>query len=562
MSSEAQLHAAVADSEAEFAKALGLSATVAGILWRRGHRDIEGTRRFLEPRLADLTRPEAMADREIAAERLAAAIRRGESICVFGDYDCDGITSTAILTQALRALGATVYPLLASRFAGGYGVSAPAVERILATKAPLVVTCDCGTSDHASLRALVAEGREVIVIDHHLIPDEPLPAVAFLNPHRVDCGFAYKNMSSCGLALSVAGAVRTALGVPLDLLQWLDLVAIGTVADVVPLDGDNRALVRAGLKRLAERTRPGLSALMETLRLGQGAPVTSQDIAFRIAPRINAPGRVGSPEPALELLLAASPADGSAAAARVEQLQSERRRIQDEMIAQALADVAHLNLAERDAIVVGQEGWNHGIVGVVAGRLSDTFQRPVVVVGFSDGLGRGSVRGPSGSRLHDALGRCQHLLERFGGHQAAAGLDIRRPHFEDFRQCFEEACRSLSAEVADGTSPSDNSATTLLEGDTLQQVHADLERLEPFGSGNPPVRLLVEATVNAVRTVRGGHLKLELTCYGQRVGAFAAGMAEQAPLAGSRVSVQGTLRRDAWRGGSALEIVVDRLLAQ
>jgi len=529
------------------------------VLWQRGHRDLEATRRFLEPKLSELTRPEAMADRDVAATRLATALRQGEAICVFGDYDCDGITSTAILTEALRILGGTVHPLLASRFHGGYGVSAQAVERILATQAPLVVTCDCGTSDHASLRELVRQGREVIVIDHHLIPDEPLPAIAFLNPHREDCGFAYKNMSSCGLVLSVVGAVRKALGATLDLQQWLDLVAIGTVADVVPLDGDNRAMVRAGLRRLGERARPGLAALMDLLRLGQGAPLTSQDIAFRIAPRLNAPGRVGSPEPALELLLARSVTEGNAAAARVEQLQNERKRVQETILAEALRDVEQLNLAERGAIVVGREGWNHGIVGIVAGRLSDTFKRPVVVVGFDGGVGRGSVRGPAGARLHDALTRCAGHLERFGGHQAAAGLDLRVERLEEFRSAFERVCEELCPRSGTTERGETGDAVGLAEGDALQRVHADLERLEPFGSGNPPVKLRLQATVERMRTVRGGHLKLELTVDGQPLGAFAAGMAERAPQPGSRVELLGTLRRDTWRGGNALEVVVDGL---
>ncbi|HSC89670.1 MAG TPA: DHH family phosphoesterase, partial [Polyangiaceae bacterium] len=216
----------------------------------------EGTaerERFLRPRLAELTRPDAMVDRSTAARRLARAVRENERIVVFGDYDCDGMTATAILTDALRELGASsVTPVLASRFAGGYGLSARALERVLEAEPSLVITCDCGSSDHPSLERLRQRGVDAVVIDHHLVPAEPLPALAFLNPHRPDCGFAYKGLASCGLAFSVVAALRSELGAQLDPKGYLDLVAIGTIADVAPLDGDNRALVRAGLAQLAK----------------------------------------------------------------------------------------------------------------------------------------------------------------------------------------------------------------------------------------------------------------------------------------------------------------------
>ncbi len=208
-----------------------------------------------------------MVDRAALTQRMARAVRDAERIWVFGDYDCDGITSAAIFTELLRELGAEVVPRLASRFEGGYGVSDPAVDRILETRPAVLVTCDCGSSDHASLQRVTDAGVDVLVIDHHLVPDEPLPALAFINPHRPECGFAFKGLASCGLVLSLVAALRTELGAKLDVRKSLDLVAIGTIADVAPLDGDNRPLVRAGLAALRAAKRPGVAALLEYAKI-------------------------------------------------------------------------------------------------------------------------------------------------------------------------------------------------------------------------------------------------------------------------------------------------------
>ncbi|KYF98292.1 single-stranded-DNA-specific exonuclease RecJ, partial [Sorangium cellulosum] len=392
------------------ARELGLSITVADILHRAGRAPDEATRRFLDPRLSHLTSPDAMADREASAERIARAVRAGERIAVFGDYDCDGITATAIMTGALRALSGQVVPLLATRAEGSYGLSAPALERVMRACPTLLITCDCGSSDHERLAAARAAGIDCVVIDHHLVPAEPLPAIAFLNPHRADCGFPYKGLASCGLALSLLAAVRKKLGSSLDLRPYLDLVAIGTVADVAPLTGDNRALVRAGLTVLQTGPRPGLRALAALANLDLGRGASAEDVAFRIAPRLNAPGRLGDPDISLELLLAHDGVTASALAATVEQAQMKRRAIQDEMLASALAEIERAGFDRDPAIVIARQGFHPGVVGIVAGRLTSRFGKPTIVIGLEGAKGRGSVRGPAGARLHDALTRCRAEL--------------------------------------------------------------------------------------------------------------------------------------------------------
>ena len=500
-----------------------------------------------------------MADRLVAADRLARAIRSRERIAVFGDYDCDGITSAAIMTEVLRALGGDVTPLLASRFDGGYGVSPAAVERISQTKATVLVTCDCGSSDHPSLAELRARGVDAIVIDHHLVPAEPLPVLAFLNPHRPDCGFSYKGLASCGLALSIGAALRASLGQKLDMRQWLDLVAVGTIADVAPLDGDNRALVRAGLGVLGGFARPGLRALASLAKLEAGTPLSARDVAFRIAPRLNAPGRLGSPDLALALLLARSESEAFDLAQRIEAVSDRRRELQESMAAEAIAEIERERYGERAAIVIGREGWNFGVVGIVAGRLSDRYGRPVVVIGFDGGVGRGSVRGPKGARLHDALSAVAPLLDRFGGHQAAAGLELREPRLAELREAFERAVELQGPPVG----LDDAGLVRFVPGDDPFRVATDIEQLEPCGHSNPAPRLVVEASIDEAREVRGGHLKLELSLVGgQRLRGFGIGMGALAEGLRGPVTLLGELRRDSYIGGNAVEIKVERIITQ
>jgi single-stranded-DNA-specific exonuclease len=537
-------------------RALGISVTVASWLDRLGHVDPESTRRFLNPRLAELTGPDAMLDRKAAAERIARAVREKERIVVFGDYDCDGMTSAAIFTEALRALGADVTPVLASRFDGGYGFSGAALARVLDKRPQLLVTCDCGSSDHAQLEKLGPLGVDAVVVDHHLVPELPLPVLAFLNPHRPSCGFPYKGLASCGLALSVLAAVRAELGRALDLRPLLDLVAIGTIADVAPLDGDNRALVRAGLKVLSEARRPGVRALLELAKIEPGTALCAEDVAFRIAPRLNAPGRLGAPDLAVQLLLSPTLDAAHGVAAEIEQKQLERRAVQDQMLQEALAEVDREGYRDRPALVIGREGWNHGIVGIVAGRLASELGKPVVVIGFKGGIGSGSVRGPKGVRLHDAVSACAPLLRRFGGHQAAAGLEVAFEHLEALRAAFEAACAAQPAVAATDESP----RVRLAAGDTLSRVLADLSELEPCGESNPAPALALVGRVVSAREVTGGHLKLELALdSGERLSGFGIGMGGRAATLSGEIAVAGKLRPDRYRGGNAIELKLDKI---
>lgn len=549
------------DEARHLARALSISVTAADILLRRGFGDNDETRRFLDPRLSHLTAPDTMADRDLAADRIAHAVTTGERIVVFGDYDCDGITSAAILTESLRTLGGTVFPLLANRFDGGYGLSDPAADRIIEARPGLLITCDCGSSDAPRLERIKREGIDIIVIDHHLVPDEPLDVLAFLNPHRPECGFPYKGLASCGLALSVAAAVRAALGVQFDLRLLLDLVAIGTIADVAPLDGDNRPLVRAGLAILQQSRRPGLRALGDFAGLNFAAGLNAEDIAFRIAPRINAPGRIGSPDSALALLLAKNPAEARLLAGEVEQSQRARRKLQMSVLDDAIKQVEGSNLAKMPAIVVAGEGWNPGIVGIVAGRLASRFGKPTIVIGLDGGTGRGSVRGPSGFRLHDALSKSADALISFGGHQAAAGVVVDAANVERLRERFAESCAQIALEDSESLDIISLRAEARLdEADNPARVVDDLLQFEPCGEANPAPKIaILAANIRNAREVKGGHLKLVLDAHGRRFSAFGPEMAEELPHLGNRAHLIGSLRRDTWRGGDAVEMRIEEI---
>jgi single-stranded-DNA-specific exonuclease len=349
------------------------------------------------------------------------------------------------------------------------------------------------------------------------------------------------------------------------------LVAIGTIADVAPLTGDNRALVRVGLARLAQAERSGLRALLEIVRLEPGQPVDARDIAFKLAPRLNAPGRLGAPDLALQLLIARDDTEAVDLAAQLEKASQERRRVQQEMLEQAITLIEAEGQQEQGAIVVGRTDWNPGIVGIVAGRLADRYGCPVVVCGVEAGAARGSVRGPRGFRLHDALSQVQHLLLRFGGHQAAAGLEVTPERLPELREAFVAACQRAPR---DGVQEGVAKAIPVHPSDDLQSVVRDMDLLEPCGEGNPRPVFSLSAVVAEARSVRGGHLKLDLDLGSRgQLGCFQADEGAQADLLrGARVRAIGELRRSTYRGGAqrggrfgdggGIELVASQLVVQ
>jgi single-stranded-DNA-specific exonuclease len=562
------------------ARELRLLPTTARCLVARGFGDVEAARGYLTPKLGGLRKPDGMAGFSVAAERVAAAVLRRERIAVFGDYDVDGVTTCALFTSFLRGVGADVVARVARRDEG-YGFCSAAAEDLLAGDPRLVITGDCGTSDGAVIASVRARGVDVVVVDHHTVPaaGEVHPALALVNPYRADSSFPFRGMASVGIAFYLVAAVRTRLreqgwfnGRPeVDPRDLLDLVALGTIADLVPLAGENRILTVAGLKLVAERKRPGLAALLGVAGVEEGGdrPIDEKTVSWKLAPRLNAPGRLGDAAPALELLLAG--ADEAAACAQALEATNQRRReLQDRMVEEALAMVDGTS-DPGPAVVVASDRWAPGVVGIVAAKLVDRFQRPafVLAVDAATGVARGSARTAGGVDLYRALGQCAPMLERWGGHAAAAGLTMRAAD-GDMDGMIGRLREALGAAVlADGSGriASATEADAEIELGLVDERLADeLAGMAPFGQENPAPLLVARGVeVRSTRKVGtdGAHLKLEVRCpsTGAWRGAIAFGQGGDDPGEGARIDVAFTPARSTWMGKTRVELDVKQISA-
>jgi single-stranded-DNA-specific exonuclease len=513
--------------------------------------------RFLAPRLADLRPPDGMADLGKALDRLVAAFGAGETIGVFGDYDVDGVTTAAVLATTLRAFGGRVIPRCASRDAG-YGLGPDDVARFADDGCRVLVTGDCGTSDHEALRAARVRGIDVVVIDHHQLPEGESEAFALINPRRPDDAFPFKGLASCGVAFYLAASLRSRLREThphFDPRDLLDLVALGTIADLVPLVDENRILVAHGLRALGARKRPAIAALAAKAELTEG-PITAHDVGFRFAPRLNAAGRLGEAQLALDLLLAPDTATATRLAEELEDKNVERQRIQELVWIEALAAAAEHETSP--AVVVGAEGWHPGVVGIIAARLVDKLARPAVVVGFRAGEGRGSARTVPGFDLFAALSRSSEHLQRFGGHAAAAGMSVTIANLDAFRRQFAEA---IGEQAVGRAAPAVRVDAVVALGELDLPFAEELARLAPFGAANAePVFALRGVTTQATRRVGQGHLQLTLMDRGAVSEAIAFGMADRDPGTGAALDLLATAELYTFRGSRRARLKVRHLL--
>ncbi|HMG22263.1 MAG TPA: single-stranded-DNA-specific exonuclease RecJ [Kofleriaceae bacterium] len=505
----------------KLAGALRVRPATARCLVGRGVTEPRDAQGFIDPRLAALRPPLGLAGMSSAVGRIADAVVAGHRIGVFGDYDVDGVTTAALLTSFLRSVGGEVEVAVARRDAG-YGFTPAAALDFAARGCEVIITGDCGTSDLEAIGAAAARGIDVIVVDHHTVPaaDTPHPAMALVNPYRADSTFPFRGMASVGLAFYVAAAVRTELRdrrhfdrpgrTEPDVRDLLDLVALGTIADLVPLASENRILTALGLRRLQSRARPGVAALLAAAGVTEDREVDSRTVAWKLAPRINAPGRLGAALPSLELLLADVESAPECAQA-LETANTERRAIQDRVMAEALE-----LLGDRDpgpAVVIAGEGWPAGVVGIVAAKLVDRYQRPAFVVGIDPvtGLGRGSARTAGGVNLYRALCEAAPWLDRYGGHAAAAGFTVQRASIAPLCESLAAACGRLAAGSGPVAAGREVDAEVRL-ADIDERLAQELAGLGPFGQDNPsPVLVTRNVRVTAARRVGdGSHLKLTL----------------------------------------------------
>jgi single-stranded-DNA-specific exonuclease len=515
----------------------GLPRLVARILLNRGLAAEGDILAFLDPSLERLNPPFDLTDLEAAAARLGAAVRRGEPVAVYGDYDADGLTATAVLHLFFRELGLDCFPYIPDRLTQGYGLKLEGLKE-LAGQARLVVTVDCGISDTQEVAWAKAQGLEVIITDHHEIPPELPDALAVINPKRRGHDYPFGELAGVGVALLLALGVRAELRATdwfrqrrePNLRSYLDLVALGTAADVVPLVGENRILVRQGLKVLEESRRPGIIALKEVVQL-EGKPISYQNVVFQLAPRLNAAGRMGQARCALELLLSDDLEQARTQARYLHNLNRQRQAIEEDVLKQARATIRQRGLAARSVLVVAGEGWHAGVIGIVAARLAEEHHRPVALVSLENGRGRGSARSVEGFHLFQGLNACRQVLHKYGGHRAAAGFELDADNLAALQDLLEAAFHEQV-----GPAPPRPTLKVDAEADLRDLTPAfyqHLDSLRPFGPGNPaPVIVCLGVECLGFRVVGERHLRVQLAQDGHVLEAVAFNMAAAPPRPG------------------------------
>ena len=533
---------------------------IALLLQRKGLFTDEQATDFLRPRLGRLSDPFLLPDMRAAVDRILRAIDRGERIVLYGDYDVDGVTSLALLNEMLQAYDAMPDLFLPSRMEEGYGLSREGIERCWQTHRPeLLIAVDCGTSSSAEIAGIRARGADVIVLDHHE-PKGDLPdCIAVVNPKAAgDSAFCY--LCSVGIVFKLCHALLKTRPLPdFDLRQRLDLVALGTVADIVPLEAENRILVHHGTRQIARRRLLGVSKLMDVAAVRP--PIVAEHIGFRLGPRLNAAGRLTTAEKALQLLLTTNLGEAVALAGELDGQNRERQNVEREIVAAVEARIAGENLSQAPAIVLGDRGWHPGVLGIVASRIARNYHRPTIIVGFdAEGLGRGSGRSIPGLSLVAALGRCGHLLEKFGGHVMAVGLTIREESFPVFSAALEEACRALLTD--EHLAPRLQLDGELTLGDLTLALLRWHELLQPFGHGNPQPLFLVRKVEPAAppKILKEKHVLLRLRQNGRQQRAIFFGGAED-PLPEPPWDVAFRISADEYEGETRLQMQVEAIRA-
>ncbi|HYL22289.1 MAG TPA: single-stranded-DNA-specific exonuclease RecJ [Gemmatimonadales bacterium] len=533
---------------------LHIPEPLAAILVQRGLAAPDLAKAFLRPDLERLSDPLAWADMARAVELIVGAVRGGIPILVHGDYDVDGQCAAALLTRVLSSVGAKAHAFVPHRLRDGYDFGPAGLAEAKRLGAGLVITCDCGITAVEAVREARAVGIDVIVTDHHLPGDELPPASAVLDPRRADCPSADKSLCGAGVAFKLAQALAPALGASPHLpLHFLDFVALATVADVVPLTGENRILVRHGLKMLADSRWTGLRALVEAAGLA-GRPIKAGHVGFILAPRLNAAGRIGDARDGLRLLLSDDPDQAAALARELETLNARRQELDQRILDDAVELAERVLRPDDRALVLAADAWHPGVIGIVASRLVERYGRPTFLIGWDGETGRGSGRSIAGFDLHAALHRVGHHLEKYGGHTMAAGLTIRRERFEPFRVAFLEiAAQVLAPEDLVPAQRVDLELPLGLVSDELEKL---IRHLEPCGPGNPaPVFGVRHARAVGPRRVGTNHLRFTLDDESGALPAIAFQWADAIPdhWLADRLDVAFRLERDEWQGRVTLQ---------
>jgi single-stranded-DNA-specific exonuclease len=550
-----------ADAAARLCRELSIPKIIANLLILRGITDPESAQRFLNPSLNQLHDPFLLADMRPAEARLRRALEQGEKILIYGDYDVDGAMAVVILLAALRGLGGQVEAFIPHRLSDGYGMRAAVIEEAAAKGFRVVISVDTGIREHEALGRARDLGLDCIVTDHHL-PDRHLPpACAILNPHRAECGYPDKLLAGVGVAFKLVQALLgERLAGPI-LQSYLKVVAIGTIADVVPLLGENRVLARFGLEGLRRPSQAGLQALLEVSGLDR-SNISAGDVAFRIAPRLNAAGRMENAREVIDLFTSSDLEKAREIAAHLEKLNRDRQRVEDGILHE-IADIMgrHPDKRDRYSLVLAGEGWHRGVSGIVAQRVVEQYHRPVLVISVEDDFGVGSGRSIRPFHLLDALSAMQDLFVRFGGHARAAGFALPSSRIAELETRFEQHARAV-------LKPPDLEPVLRMDAEVSGKeidwtLFEALERLAPFGCGNPTPVLAARdfRLVLGPRILQDKHLKLRVACGSRSFDAIGWGMAGRGATlaAGQALDMAFTLDQNVFQDVTTLQLVVSEI---
>jgi len=547
-------------AELALAEELTVDPGLAQVLYARGVRNADAARRFLFPDATSLTPPSDFPDMSKAADLIVERCRDGKSVFVAGDYDVDGLAATAVLVIVLRRLGATVRYYIPDRLSEGYDLTSATVARAVDAGADVLVTADCGSRAHDAVGAARQAGLAVVVTDHHRLGETLPRADAVVTPQRLAEGHPARGFAGVGVAYKLAQELLRRGGATLEAPSLLPLVAVGTVCDVVELDGENRALVAAGLKEFPGELFPGLAALLAEGRVEP--PVASWHLAFVVGPRLNAAGRLGHATYALELLLADEEGRARALARKIEDFNVRRRALEGRIAAEALERGAAQVSSGSRAVVLWGEGWHPGVIGIVASRVVDRFFRPAVLVAVDGGAGRGSCRSVPAFDVHDALASLARYLVRFGGHRLAAGFEIEERNIAPFAEAFERyAAERLDEDALRPTARVDGYLPLCAVNEGLAR---DLKLLEPVGQGNPAATFYTRTRVEeeAQRVFKNAHLEVMAAAGPARIRAIGFNLARDGEtLASGEYGLVHTPTLDTWHDRERLELRLEHILA-
>ncbi|MGD9054957.1 MAG: single-stranded-DNA-specific exonuclease RecJ [Desulfobacterales bacterium] len=558
-----------ADQVKQLSARLGCHPVTAAVLINRKLISAEEASHFLTISLNQMRPPFALKDMDAAVDRICRAIQDREKILIFGDYDVDGISATAVLFEFLQATGANVTTYIPHRIHEGYSLHPHHIENYaLPNRIRLIITADCGSGSTAALGAAAASGIDVVITDHHEISKRIPPAVAVLNPKRLDCTAGMETLAGVGVAFALVIALRKQLRAQNfwkdrpqpNLKRFCDLVALGTIGDMVPLIDENRILVKTGLNLINVANRPGINALLAVAKIS-GQPVNAEDVAYRLVPRLNAAGRMDHASQALHLLTTQDTREANQLAQKLNELNLRRRELEQSILDAILADLKHQpDLLKAHALVSWNSGWHLGVLGIVASRMVDVYYRPVVLIAVQNEVGKGSARSIPGLDLYAALRECRHLLEDFGGHAMAAGLTIRMENLIDFQRAFEKVVSQMAH-------PDDHIRKLTIDteisfDDISAKLMDEIESISPFGIQNPePLFMARNIKVLSSKIVGQHHRKMTLTQGDRRsaksINAICFNAAKNLLSATSFERLAFRLRWNRWNGNKSIQLVIE-----